>query len=132
MLTCCKDCSRLLFIPTHATFSFACYSPDMPPIKRVWDLIGRRLTRDPASSKDKLWQCMQAIWNSLPKSDIQNLLDSMLRRIEALIAARSGYGHFIFYFFSLKISSFICTNRNCLCSQFRLILVIFFMVLHSL
>ncbi|GFY09446.1 transposable element Tcb2 transposase [Trichonephila clavipes] len=44
------------------------YSPNMSPIKHVWDWIDRRLARDPrpAASKDELLLCMQAIWNSLP------------------------------------------------------------------
>ncbi|GFX47795.1 transposable element Tc1 transposase [Trichonephila clavipes] len=36
--------------------SWPAYSPDMPPIEHVWDLVGRRLARDPhpAASKDEL------------------------------------------------------------------------------
>ncbi|GFX98710.1 transposable element Tcb1 transposase [Trichonephila clavipes] len=54
------------------------YSPDMSPIEHVWDLVGRRLSRDPrpAASKDELLLRIQAIWNSLPQADIQNLFDS--------------------------------------------------------
>ncbi|GFT49568.1 transposable element Tc1 transposase [Trichonephila clavipes] len=69
------------------------YSLDMSRIEHVWDLIGRRLARDlrPAVSKDELLLRIQAIWNFLPKADIQNLFDSMPRRIAALIAARGGH-----------------------------------------
>ncbi|GFT71631.1 hypothetical protein TNCV_3020991 [Trichonephila clavipes] len=69
---CCKDCSGLLFSPTHATSSFACFLPDMSPIEHAWDLAGQRLTRDPrpAASKDELLLRIQAIWNSLPQADI--------------------------------------------------------------
>ncbi|GFT57780.1 hypothetical protein TNCV_4865341 [Trichonephila clavipes] len=58
------------------------YSPDMSAIDHVWDLVGRRLARDPRSavSKDELLLRIQAIWNSLPQSDIHNLFDSMPRR----------------------------------------------------
>ncbi|GFU94471.1 transposable element Tcb2 transposase [Trichonephila clavipes] len=65
------------------------YSPDMLPIERVWDLVGRRLARDlrPAASKDELLLRIQAIWNSLPQADIQNLFDTMPHRI----AVRGGY-----------------------------------------
>ncbi|GFT26618.1 transposable element Tc1 transposase [Trichonephila clavipes] len=68
-------------------------SPDMLPIEHVWDLVGRRLARDPcpAPSKDELLLRLQAIWNSLPQADIQNLFDSMPRHIAALIVARGGY-----------------------------------------
>ena len=67
------------------------YAQDMSPIEHAWDLVDRRLANDPAASKDELWLRTQAIWNSPPQADIQNLFDSMPRRIAALIAARGGY-----------------------------------------
>ncbi|GFV32203.1 transposable element Tcb1 transposase [Trichonephila clavipes] len=68
------------------------YLPDMSPIQHTWDFAGRRLNRDPrpAASKHELLLRKQAIWNSLPQADIQNLFDSMPRRIAALIATRVG------------------------------------------
>ncbi|GFU91842.1 hypothetical protein TNCV_3192291 [Trichonephila clavipes] len=77
----------------HMQLPWPVYSPDMTPIEHVGYLVGRRLARDPrpAASKDELLLCIQAIWNSLPQADIQNLFDSMLRCTTALIAARSGY-----------------------------------------
>ncbi|GFX42084.1 hypothetical protein TNCV_2134991 [Trichonephila clavipes] len=69
------------------------YSPDMSPIEHVWDLVGRRIARDSrlAASKDELLLRIQAIRNPLPQADIQNLFDSISRRIAAFIAARGGY-----------------------------------------
>ncbi|GFU39453.1 transposable element Tcb1 transposase [Trichonephila clavipes] len=69
------------------------YLPDMSPIEHMRDSVGRRLVRDshPAASKDELLLRIQAIRNSLPQADIQNLFDSMPRRIAALIAAGGGY-----------------------------------------
>ncbi|GFV83957.1 hypothetical protein TNCV_1479591 [Trichonephila clavipes] len=69
------------------------YSPHMSPFKHVWYLVGRRLSRDPrpAASKDELLLRIQTIWNSIPQADIQNLFDSMPRRIAALIAMLGGY-----------------------------------------
>ncbi|GFW12050.1 transposable element Tcb2 transposase [Trichonephila clavipes] len=78
------------------------YSPDMSSIEHVWDLVGRCLTRDPrpAASIDEILLCIQAIWNSLPQADIQNLF-SMPRRIATLIAARGGYTKYLFRAFLL-------------------------------
>ncbi|GFU58772.1 retrovirus-related Pol polyprotein from transposon 17.6 [Trichonephila clavipes] len=61
------------------------YSSDMSPIEHVWDLVGRRLARDPrpAASKDKLLLRIQAIWNSVPQADIKNLFDSSTRGLLA-------------------------------------------------
>ncbi|GFW21756.1 transposable element Tcb1 transposase [Trichonephila clavipes] len=63
------------------------------PIEHMWDLVGRRLARDPrpAASKDELLQRIQAIWNSIPQADIKNLFDSMPRRIATFITVRGGY-----------------------------------------
>ena len=59
----------------------------------MWDLVVLQLACDPhpVALKDELWLCIQAIWHSLPQADIQNLLDSMLRRIATLIAAHGDY-----------------------------------------
>ena len=64
----------------------------MSPIEHEWNLFRRRLARDPrpVASKHELWLRVQAIWSSLPQEAIQNLFDSMPRRIVALIAARGG------------------------------------------
>ncbi|GFX48536.1 transposable element Tcb2 transposase [Trichonephila clavipes] len=62
----------------------------MSPIKHEWDIVGRRITRDlhPVASTDELWLRIQTIWNTLPQADIQNVFNSMPRRVAALIAAR--------------------------------------------
>ena len=44
-----------------------------------------------AASKDEIWLRTQAIWNSLPLADIQNLFEFMLRDVAALIAAIGCY-----------------------------------------
>ncbi|GFT64257.1 transposable element Tc1 transposase [Trichonephila clavipes] len=69
------------------------YSPDMSPIEHVWDLVDRCLARDPhpTASKDEILLHIQAIWNSLPQTDIQNLFDSMPSRITAFISERGNY-----------------------------------------
>ncbi|GFY04037.1 hypothetical protein TNCV_1198151 [Trichonephila clavipes] len=68
------------------------YSPDMSPFDHVWGLVGWRLARDPrpATSKGELLLRVQAIWNSLPQADMQNLFNSWPRRIAAVIAALGG------------------------------------------
>ncbi|GFW60070.1 transposable element Tcb2 transposase [Trichonephila clavipes] len=69
------------------------YSPDMSPIEHVWDIVRGRLARDlrPVVSTDELWLRIKTIWNTLQQADIQNLFNSMPRRVAALIAARSGH-----------------------------------------
>ncbi|GFX40453.1 transposable element Tcb1 transposase [Trichonephila clavipes] len=72
---------------------WVCFLPNISPIEHVWDLVGRRIARDPCPAvlKDELFLRLQAIWSFLPQADAQNLFDSMPRRIAALIATRGGY-----------------------------------------
>ncbi|GFW57738.1 transposable element Tcb2 transposase [Trichonephila clavipes] len=65
---------------------------NMSPIDHVRDLVCRPLARHPrsAASKDELLLRIQAIWNSLPQADIQNLFDSMPHCLATLIVARGG------------------------------------------
>ncbi|GFU80257.1 transposable element Tc1 transposase [Trichonephila clavipes] len=69
------------------------HSPDKSPIEHVWDIVGGCLAHDLRSvvSTDELWLRIQTIWNTLPQADIQNLFNSMPRRVAALIAARGGH-----------------------------------------
>ncbi|GFW01021.1 transposable element Tcb1 transposase [Trichonephila clavipes] len=69
------------------------YSPDMSTIEHVWDIVGRRLARDlrPVASTDEIWLRIQNIWNTLLLADIQNLFNSMPRRVTGLIATRGGH-----------------------------------------
>ncbi|GFU19129.1 transposable element Tcb2 transposase [Trichonephila clavipes] len=62
----------------------------MSPIEHVWDIVGGRLAHDlrPVVSTDELWLRIQTVWNTLPQADIQNLFNSMPRRVATLIAAR--------------------------------------------
>ncbi|GFW34198.1 transposable element Tcb2 transposase [Trichonephila clavipes] len=87
--------------------SWPAYLPDMSPIEHVWDSVGRHLARDscPAASKDKLLLRIQAILNSPPQVDIQNLFDSMPRRVAALIAALGDYTRY--WFRTLNIVSLL-------------------------
>lgn len=68
-------------------------SPDMSPIEHVWDMVGRHLVRHgpPVTGVTDLWARLQTAWREIPQDRIQNLFDSMPRRIAALIAAHGGH-----------------------------------------
>ncbi|GFV90004.1 transposable element Tcb2 transposase [Trichonephila clavipes] len=84
-----QDNARLHVVKTVRDFGSAqhiqllpwpAYSPDMSPIDHMWDLEGRRLVRNqrPAASENELLLRIQAIWNSLPQEDIQNLFEQYI------------------------------------------------------
>ena len=82
----------LLYSSKNHIESWSDYSLDMLPIEHVWDFVRRRLARDPypSASKDALYLRIEAIWKSPSQADIQQLFDSMARRIAVIVAARGG------------------------------------------
>ena len=65
----------------------------MSPIEHVWDMVGRHLVRHgtPVTSVTDLWARLQTAWRDIPQERNQNLFDSMLQRMAALIAAHGGH-----------------------------------------
>ncbi len=64
------------------------YSPDLNPIKYVWDMLGRRIAarpRPPVAVRD-LEIALLEEWNSIPQSLIDNLIASMANRCAAVLA----------------------------------------------
>ena len=64
-------------------------------MEHVWNFVGLRLARNPrpiaCADELSVFIRVQTIWNALPQADIQNLFDSMPRRVAAFIAARGSY-----------------------------------------
>ena len=68
-------------------------SPDMNPIEHIWSTVKRRLNdydQPPAGILD-LWERVQEVWNKLTQDDCLRVIDSMLRRIEALLKAKGKW-----------------------------------------
>ncbi|GFX76648.1 uncharacterized protein TNCV_3163661 [Trichonephila clavipes] len=67
-------------------------SPDMNPIENVWELMKRKVAKDVITNKTKLLEKIMHVWNHHPQMQetIKSCIDSMSRRIEALIAAKGG------------------------------------------
>ena len=66
-------------------------SPDLNPIEQIWDLIDSLIDRRNVSSKGTLWEQIQAVWRSITKETLQNYIDTMPARIEAVIKAKGGH-----------------------------------------
>ena len=67
-------------------------SPDLNPIEHVWDEMKRRLRRQvlaPRNSQE-LRNVVVQEWENLPQGVIQNLIQSMPRRLQAVVTARGG------------------------------------------
>ena len=72
-------------------------SPDLNPIENAWHLLKVRLRkrfRDPRKrphSQAEWIQAAQEEWDRIPQKVLNNLIDSVPRRIRACIRARGGY-----------------------------------------
>lgn len=65
-------------------------SPDMNPIEHLWDELGQRVSRRNPENLNELRIALTEEWDNIPQITITNLIESMPRRMEAVIAARGG------------------------------------------
>jgi transposase len=67
-------------------------SPDLNPIEHLWDELERRLRqRDkPPKNEDELFEILLDEWKKIPKSVLENLVDSMPNRVQGVRKAE-GY-----------------------------------------
>lgn len=67
-------------------------SPDLNPIEHLWDELERRLRSQPnrPSSLQALTSAVMDIWKSIPMATYQNLVESLPRRVQAVIDAKGG------------------------------------------
>ena len=68
-------------------------SPDLNPIEQLWEHLKRRLGEypNPPGGILELWERTQEEWSKIEPSVCQNLIESMPRRIKAVLEAKGGY-----------------------------------------
>jgi transposase len=68
-------------------------SPDLNPIEQLWTHVKRRLAdyQTPPSGILELWERVEAEWSKIDPKVCQNLIESMPRRVQAVIEAKGGY-----------------------------------------
>ena len=68
-------------------------SPDMSPIKHLWDVLGRSVrARQPQPvNLDDLSVPLKEEWRRIPRATIRRLIASMSSRCHACVAARGGH-----------------------------------------
>ncbi len=67
-------------------------SPDLNPIENLWSIIVRDVYKDcrQYNNVDDLKRAILDAWRRVPLSTLQNLVDSMPRRLLDVVAARGG------------------------------------------
>jgi transposase len=65
-------------------------SPDINPIEHLWDQLERKILSHHISSKEDLKIALLEEWNNIPTSVTFNLVNSVLRRLEAVIKSKGN------------------------------------------
>lgn len=65
-------------------------SPDLSPIETVWHKMKQKLRKEPSRTLQDLRSTITNIWESFGAEECQKLVDTMPRRIEAVIKAKGG------------------------------------------
>ena len=67
--------------------------PDLNPIEHLWFYLKKRVRdyKKPAEGKKELWERTQMEWKKISKEKCQELIESMPRRIAAVLKAKGGY-----------------------------------------
>ncbi|GFW99695.1 transposable element Tcb2 transposase [Trichonephila clavipes] len=68
-------------------------SPDLNPIENVWDALGRQVAgrNYPPTNKITLIRPLTEEWDKLPQQLLDNVVQSMVRRVECCITLHGGH-----------------------------------------
>ncbi|GFY22263.1 transposable element Tcb2 transposase [Trichonephila clavipes] len=76
------------FLRHFQTFPWPARSPDLSPVKHMWDQLKRQMPS--CHSAHDLELAVQDLWAHLPQDNIRCLINSMMDRVAACIAAVGG------------------------------------------
>ncbi|GFW55039.1 transposable element Tcb1 transposase [Trichonephila clavipes] len=68
-------------------------SPDLNPIENVWDALGRQVAglNYPPTNKNTLIRALTEEWDKLHQQLLDNVVQSMVRRVECCIILHGGH-----------------------------------------
>jgi acid phosphatase class B len=77
----------------YTVMKWPAQSPDLNPIEHLWWYLKKKLDKYeiPSSSQHQLWECCETEWEKIPKEVCQNLIESMPRRVEAVLRVKGGH-----------------------------------------
>jgi hypothetical protein len=65
-------------------------SPDLNPIEHLWDYVKREVKKTPCSNRSELMLQISAAWDNIGTEVTQKLVESIPRRLQAVIDAKGG------------------------------------------
>ncbi|CAJ0953455.1 unnamed protein product, partial [Mesorhabditis belari] len=66
------------------------YSPDLNVIEHLWAFLKLKLKGKRFNTKIELWYFIRHVWKKISPQILQDLVDSMPRRIQAIISSKGG------------------------------------------
>jgi len=89
----CRKVKEWLEGQEFQTMVWPAQSPDLNPIEHLWGYLKRRLAEYEHHPKgmEELWRRIEEEWDKIPAEVCQGLIESMPRRIEAVLKAKGGY-----------------------------------------
>ena len=68
-------------------------SPDLNPIEHLWHHLKKQVRdyKEPVGGVTELWERTEEKWEGISQEKCQRLIESMPRRIQAVIKAKEGY-----------------------------------------
>jgi transposase len=90
---CCHKAKAHFQKQDYQVLLWPAQSPDLNPIEHLWNHLKRQLGKyeEPPNGILELWERVQKEWDEIPAEVCQNLIESMPRRIAALLKAKGGY-----------------------------------------
>ena len=84
--------------------SWPAQSPDLNPIERLWTTLKQKIVdyEVPAKGVWELWEQTSAEWENITAEDCQKLIESMPRRLQAVIKAKGAIQSTEIQYFYLK------------------------------
>ena len=73
--------------------SLLAQSPDLNPIEYLWDRLKSRFREyeNALGEMQELWERVKVEWDKIGADTCQKLIESMPRRVDAVIRAKGGY-----------------------------------------
>ena len=89
----CKKAQAYFQTQDYDILWWPAQSPDLNPIEHLWTHLKKQLSQyeEPPNGILELWGHVQKEWDAIKPEVCQNLIESMPRRIKALVKARGGY-----------------------------------------
>ncbi|GFY10378.1 transposable element Tc1 transposase [Trichonephila clavipes] len=86
-------CSGLSRQRGYSTSRMPARSPDLKPIENMWDALGRQVAgrNYPPTNKNTLIRALTEEWDKLPQQLLDNVVQSMVRRVECCITLHGGH-----------------------------------------